>query len=126
VKVIIHYRSDPERGLTDPLPEKKWSFVFRLYSGDICDPSKIAQLLYKESWFGPKFPSRVWRAFCKWPVLPFIAWRCNKHGGYIGFKLYGMDSSQYKEWPVGIKPEDVFDGSQALCLTFRPFAMIEE
>ena len=122
MKVIIHYRSDPERGLTDPLPEKKWSFVFRLYSGDICSP--VLGTFFGEKWFEPPFPKYVWRSFCKWPVLPFIAWRCNKHGGYIGFKLYGMDSPQYKEWPVGIKPEDVFDGSQALCLTISPYRTI--
>ena len=124
MKVIIHYQSDPERGLTDPLPEKKWSFVFRLYSGDICSP--VLGTFFGEKWFEPPFPKYVWRAFCKWPILPFIAWRCNKRGGYLGFKLYGVDSPAYKRWPVGIKPEDVYDGSQSLCVTFRPFAMIGE
>ena len=124
MKVFCHYRNDHERPLTDPLPEKKWSFVLRIYSGDICNP--LLGTFFGEKWFEPPFPKYVWRAFCKWPVLPFIAWRCDKLGGYIGFKLYGVDSPAYKRWPVGIKPEDVYDGSQALCLTCRPFAMIEE
>lgn len=116
MKVTCHYRTDTERPLTDPLPEKKWSFVFRLYSGDICDP-------FDGNWFTPPYPKRIWRAHCKWPVLPFIAWRLGKRGGYIGFKLYGADAPAYLNW---MKPEDVREGSQAVCLSFRPFADISK
>lgn len=125
MKVICHYRTDPERGLTDPLPEKKYSFVFRLYSGDVCDPSPL-HWLKGENWFKPPFPSTVYRYFVKWPVLPFFAWRFGNKGGYLGFKLYGVDAPEYKQWTAGIRPEDVFEGSQALCLTFRPFATIND
>jgi len=124
MKVTCHYRTDPERELTDPLPEKHWSFVFRLYSGDICSP--VLGTFFGEHWFEAPFPKYVWRAFCRWPVLPFIAWRCNTKGGYAGFKLYGMDAPAYKLWPVGVEPEEVYQGSQALCLTARPFASLTE
>lgn len=117
MKVICHFRTDPNRGLTDPLPEKKFSFVFRLYSGDICDPVDFIGT----NWFTPPFPKRVWRTFCPYPILPFIAWRFNKRGGYFGFKLYGADSPAYLNW---MKKEDVYEGSQALCLSVRPFADI--
>lgn len=124
MRVTCHYRNDPERGLTDPLPELGGRcFIFRLYSGDICDPVQIGG----SNWFNPPYPSRVWRCFCKWPVLPFFAWRLpfTRRAGYFGFKLYGVDSPAYKEWGVGIKPDDVFDGSQALCTSIRPFAKLE-
>lgn len=126
MKVRVFYQSDPDRPITDPLPEKPWSIIFRLYWGDICDPSKLTQLIFGESWFGPRFPSKVWRTYCKWPILPFIAWRFKSKGGYIGFKVYGVDSPQYKQWSVGIHPDDVFDGSLAMCLTFRPFATMKD
>jgi len=123
MKVTIHYQTDPDRGITDPLPEKKWSFIFRIYSGDICSP--VFGTFFGENWFKPPFPKYVWRTFCKYPILPFIAWRFKNKGGYIGFKCFGVDAPEYKNWTTGIKPEDVYDGSLALCLTIRPFATIE-
>lgn len=115
MKITCHFRNDPERGLTDPVLEPGGRrFAIRLYSGDICDP-------LNGQWFGPIYPSRVWRAFCNLPVLPFIAWRWPflNRSGYIGFKLYGADVPQYANW---MRPEDVYIGSQAVCLSCRPFA----
>ena len=115
--VNCYYRNDPERKLTDPLPELGGrKFIFRLYSGDVCDP-------LNGNWFVPPFPTRVIRFFCKLPILPFIAWKWPffKKAGYIGAKLYGVDPEAYKNW---MPEEDVFDGSQAVCLSLRPFATI--
>lgn len=129
MEVICHKRNDPERGLTDPVPELNGrKFIYRIYSGDICDPVGAGN-----NWFKEPFPTRVWRTYCKYPILPFIAWvwpawmskifpGLKDRVGYMGFKLYGVDSPEYKKWPVGIKPEDVYDGSQAVCLSIRPFA----
>ena len=122
MNVTCHYRNDPERDLTDPLPELGGrKFVFRLYSGDICDPVQIGG-----NWFQPPYPTRVWRTFVKLPILPFIAfkWPFMNRAFYAGFKLYGVDANAYKEWGVGIKPEDVYKGSLALCTSVRPFATI--
>lgn len=115
MKIICHYRNDPERGLTDPLPELGGrKFIFRLYSGDVCDP-------VNGNWFKEPFPTKVIRFFCKWPVLPFIAWRWpfTTRGGYLGCKLYGVDPEVYKQW---IDPKEVYLGSQAVCFSIRPFA----
>ena len=115
MKVTCHYRNDPERELTDPLPEISGRrFIFRLYSGDICDP-------LNGNWFVEPYPTKVIRFFCKYPVLPFIAWRWpfSNRGGYLGFKLYGVDPIVYKNW---IAEKDVYLGSQAVCLSARPFA----
>ena len=119
MKVTCHYRNDSEREMNDPLPEKAWSFVFRLYSGDICSP--MLRMLRKENWFNPPYPSKVWRKLVKWPVLPFFAWRFKRKGGYVGFKCYGADPVVYKEWMPEV---DVYPGSQALTLSFRPFASV--
>ena len=118
MNITCHYRNDPERPLTDPLPEPGGRrFIFRLYSGDWLDPVCVGT-----NWFNPPYPKRIWHRFVKWPVLPFIAWRWpfTTRGGYLGFKLYGVDAPQYREWLC--KPEEVYDGSQAVCLTVRPFA----
>ena len=120
MKVICHYRNDPERGLTNPLPEIGGRrFIFRLYSGNIFSP--IFGTLFGEHWFEPPFPKYIWNAFCKYPLLPFIAWRWpgTTRGGYLGFKLFGVDPEVYKQW---IDPKEVYQGSQAVCLTVRPFA----
>lgn len=116
MKVSALYRNDPERPLTDPVlePEARW-FVLRVYSGDFLD-------IIGGSWFDPTRPPwKVLRAKLRW--MPFIAWRWpgTERGGYIGFKLYGVDSANYVTFE-GVCPQDVYVGSQACCLSFRPFA----
>lgn len=121
MKITILYRNDTERPLTDPLPELGGrKFIFRLYSGDICDP--VLGTLFGYQWFGPNYPKYVWRTTTKVP-LPFIAfkWPFINKACYFGFKVYGVDSEAYKNW---LPPEEVYDGSQAVCLTIRPFATI--
>jgi hypothetical protein len=115
MNVTCAFRTDPERDLTDPVLEIGGAvFVVRLYAGDICDP-------YGGNWFSPPWPTRVWRWFSKYPILPFVAWRWpnTTRGGYLGFKLYGVDQEAYKNW---LPAADVYPGSLAVCLTCRPFA----
>lgn len=82
MKVTCHYRNDPERGLTDPLPEVEGrSFVLRLYSGDVLGPFGFGK-----SWFNPPFYEWVFHFFCSLPILPFIAWRYPKWLPFIGGK----------------------------------------
>lgn len=178
MKVVCHYRNDPERPLTDPLPEPGGrAFIFRLYSGDVCDPIQIGG----GNWFKKPYPKRVarfrftlwysalhliaalWVLWCAsslaldwWrqgDVLDllctavvsavgiiilvttpgyFVAWRWPSwapfglagRAAYLGWKCYGVDAPEYKQWPVGIRPEDVYPGSLALCSSCRPFARI--
>lgn len=125
MKVTCHYRNDPERPLTDPVPELGGRrFIFRFYSGDVAFP--LLGTLFGEKWFEEPFPRWVVRFFCSLPVLPFIAfkWPFLNRACCAGFKLFGVDSPAYAKWLCG--SEDVFDGSQALCLTIRPFARIGE
>ena len=118
MRVTRGFSTDHDRSVTQPLNTRKWSVFFELRGGDVCDP-------LNGNWFKPPFPTRVWRWFCKRPVLPFLSWRFSTKGGYVGFKAYGFDSPEYKLWP-GDYEADVYPGSQALCLSFRPFATIKE
>ena len=71
MKVNVRYRNDPERGLTDPLPEIGGRrLIVRVYSGDYCDPFGDP-----DGWFGSEKPRVVLRA--KLSCMPFIAWRWN-------------------------------------------------
>ena len=119
MKVEVLYRNDPERPLTDPVVEKDGrKFVFRLYRGSICDP--ILGTLFGYKWFEEPYPKYVLKVNSKIP-LPFISfkWPFLNRGCYLGWKVYGVDSEAYKNW---IDPTEVYNGSQAMCLTIRPFA----
>jgi hypothetical protein len=120
MKVIRGYSTHPEQPLTKPFLSSNGLFIeFR--GGDVCDPVQIG--LFGGKWFEPPYPKHVWRWFCRYPLLPFISWRLGGKGGYIGFKAYGADSPAYKNW---MNPDDVYDGSQALCLSIRPFATMRD
>jgi len=99
---------------TSPFLEKN-GIAFELRGGDICHPWGSGD------WFKPPYFRSVWRAFCRWPVLPWITWRRGNRGGYIGFKAYGADSEAYKNW---MDPADVYEGSMALQMSCRPFATL--
>lgn len=61
MRIVQGWRSDPERRLTDPLPEKRWSIVLRFVGGDWLDPVGIGT-----NWFKPPFPKRVLHIW--WPL----------------------------------------------------------
>lgn len=115
MRVRVLWRSDPERPLTDPLPERN-GIVLRFYAGDFCHP-----ILRAPDWFHPPWPERIIRRTLSF--MPFIAWKIGPKGGYLGFKLYGVDSEAYLNWP-GYTNAEVFPGSQACHFSFRPFASI--
>lgn len=121
MKITCLYRNDHERPIDDPLPEIGGRrFIFRILSGDWLDPIWPP---FGNNWFKPPFPTKV--LHIKLPVAFFIAWKWpffNK-AGYLGWKTYGVDAKEYKEWLCD--PSEVYDGSQALCLSFRPFASIK-
>jgi len=124
MQVKVLHQNDPERGLTDPLPElggRKW--IHRVYEGDVLMP--IFGTFFGEKWFVEPFPNFIIRGYKR--RGHFFAWKwpfINK-AGYFGWKCYGMDAEAYKLWPHGTKVTDVFDGSYALVLTARPFATLK-
>lgn len=92
---------------TDP---KRAGLFFR--GGDVCTPRNGRMLQ------GPPWPTKVWRFYCKLPVLPFLCVRLGRFGFYAGFKVYGVDAPEYKNW---LPASDVYAGSLAMVLTFRAF-----
>jgi hypothetical protein len=113
MKVTCHYKND-DQPIVCAFPAKPWSIIFRLCSGDVLDP-------YLGNWFKEPYFKVIIRFFTE-RKLPYFAWRFNKKCGYIGFQAYGVDSEQYLNF---LPAKDVFDGSQALSLTFRPFATFD-
>lgn len=119
MRVEVRYRNDLERPLTDPLPELGGRrLIVRVYQGDYCDP-----FLDPDGWFGPVPPVLLMRKILK--CMPFIAWRWpfSQKGGYIGFKLYGVDSPNYA---LMLPVHEVFPGSQACHFSIRPFANLSK
>lgn len=111
VECVWHTPNDRDRPLYDPLPERN-GLVLRFIRGDLCDPMD-------GQWFGPRWPARVirWR-FERLPI-PFLAWKFGPWLGYLGAKVYGVDSPAYLNW---MPARDVYAGSFAFCLSARPFA----
>jgi hypothetical protein len=54
--------------------------------------------------------------FYSYLPLPFVAWNLWDWRGYLGAKVYGVDSDAYKNW---IDPNAVYDGSQAIQFSGR-------
>ena len=127
MKVTCLYRNDPERALTDPVLESTGrAWVHRIYTGSFAEPEQGAD------WFGPNYPKNPTIKDLTGKRCHFFAWRypdwvpfIGGKAGYAGYKIYGFDSPAYLNWP-GITEADVFEGSQALCFTCRPFATIKE
>lgn len=113
--VIRGLSTNRAQPLTSPFPAGQGIFI-ELRGGDILHPRG------QGDWFRPPYFARIFRAFCRWPVLPFVSWRLGTWGGYLGAKAYGADSDAYRAWmPAG----DVGDGSVALMLSIRPFATLK-
>lgn len=82
-----------------------------LRGGDVCDPKD-------GDWFKPPWPKIVVRRWVPNPTLPFLCLKIGRFGFYVGWKVYGVDAPEYKNW---LPPEEVYVGSLALCLTARTF-----
>jgi hypothetical protein len=115
MRVIRGLSTNSAHPSTDPFRKTNGIFL-ELRGGDVNHP------LGDGNWFKPPYFGRVFKMFISLPLLPFLSWKFGTWGGYCGFKIYGVDSPAYKEW---MNPDDVYDGSQALHLSVRPFATLE-
>lgn len=116
MRVDILYQSDVNRPLKDPLPDEVTGTIFikRIYSGDLLRPAF-------GNWFKVPFPKivgykkSVKESFYAWQIdLIWFYWR-----GYIGAKVFGVDSPEYKNW---LPEECVYEGSNAMAWSIRPFS----
>jgi hypothetical protein len=110
MRVNVTYTNAPAWPLTQPFPEKN-GFLLRLVKGSWCD-------MFFGNWFKEPWPWLVITKEVSVPI-PYVAWRFGSVAGYIGAKVYGVDSPEYKHW---LPEKHVYEGSQAFCLSFRPFA----
>jgi hypothetical protein len=121
VKIFVHP--------SVPLPVQNYnvtrvhgSWYFEWRGGDVVRPFGWDNW----AWFGREedkivpFPRNVLRIFIPWRILPFITWGSGvvpfSNGGYLGFKAFGVDNEEYKNW---LPASEVYDGSVALCPSFR-------
>lgn len=81
-----------------------------LRGGDFLHPTGAG------NWFDKPYFTTALRFYCRLPLLPFINWNLWGWRGYMGFKVYGVDSQTYLDWAG---PENVYDGSQAMMLSVR-------
>lgn len=109
----VHQITTLDEGLTNP-KRGPVGVTLALRWGDVLHPRG------KGDWFKPPYFNRVWRFYC-WLPLPWITWNLWGWRGYVGAKIFGVDSPAYREWPAmtGMKPE-VYNGSQALMISIRP------
>ena len=116
MKIFRGLSTNRAQPATSPFPLKSGIFIeFR--GGDFCHPAGSGD------WFKPPYFAKVYRRFISWPVVPFVSWRFGKRAGYIGAKIWGVDSPAYKNW---LPEHEVYDGSQAFMISIRPFATLED
>lgn len=141
MKVEVIYRSDPERELYDPLPEKPGD-VFRLLRGDVMWAAG-------GNWLKEPYHTFValWRDCKLW--LPFYAWHARfiflpkkdkqtgrwswkRWTGCVGAKVVQLNDPrwapgtfQYPQYRELFRDEDLQPGSQVLQPCFRPGASPE-
>lgn len=116
MRVIRGLSTNKDQPSTAPFRKTSGIFIeFR--GGSFCHP------LGQGDWFKPPYFERVLHFFLGWPIIPFISWRIGNRGGYFGAKIYGVDSEAYKNW---LPAEEVYDGSQAIMFSIRPFANLSE
>lgn len=68
------------------------------------------------NWFAEPYFKTAIKFWCPIPILPFVNWNLFGWKGYLGCKVYGVDSPTYDDW-AGV--ENVFDGSQAMMFSGR-------
>jgi len=116
VELLWRSRLDEGRALTEPFPAED-GVILRWLRGNVCDP-----WFDPDGWFGVRSPLVLIRFWSEIP-LPFVAWRKGRWAGYIGFKVYGVDSDAYTQW---LPKWEVYPGSLAMCFSFRPFALLKK
>lgn len=110
------HATDPRETWTAPYPVAD-GFKFRLLGGDMMSP--WGWKLREEATAGSKpnffnaIPERTRRLYFRIPCLPFVSFRIGRFGAYFGFKVFGVDSDAYKDYP-GVHPSEVYVGSQAV------------
>ena len=102
-----------DEGLTNP-KRSTFGVTLALRWGDVCHP------LGAGAWFKPPYFTRLLRFWCPLPLLPWISWNLWGWRGYLGAKVFGMDSEAYKQWPaLATEQDQIYPGSLAIQFSGR-------
>lgn len=118
---VIGIATDQESNWTTPYPRSRFGLIARLLKGDYMAPdlSDVTMRPGRESeapnWFNC-IPRHITRKTVGW--RPFVAVGIGCWGVYAGWKVYGVDSPAYLDYP-GIGKYEVYDGSRAMVGTLR-------
>ena len=116
---VTGYATDPEAHWTTPYPDGVVGVTARLLRGDYMAPDLSDAVLRSGeivvNWFNA-IPKRITRKVVGW--RPFVSIGIFGFGVYAGWKVYGVDSTAYLDYP-GITQADVYDGSRAMVGTLR-------
>lgn len=116
---VTGYATDPEVNWTTPYPRSRFGLIVRLIKGDVMYPDLSDAVLRQGqtavNWFNA-IPKRITRETVGY--RPFIAISIGSFGVYAGWKVYGVDSAAYLDYP-GITQADVYAGSLAMVPTMR-------
>ena len=118
---VTGFASDSESTWTSPYPPARFGATFRLLRGDAMRPdlSNVTMRPGREgeapNWFNC-IPVGVCRRVV-W-YRPFMALRVGRFGVYVGWKVYGVDSEAYYDYP-SVRQTDVYVGSRALAGSLR-------
>lgn len=99
-----------DEGITNP-KRSVFGVTLALRWGDVAHPTG------EGNWFDKPYFITALRFFSYFP-LPWITWNLFGWRGYLGAKIYGADSPTYVSW---LKPEEVYEGSQAIHFSGRLF-----
>jgi hypothetical protein len=117
--IVTGYATDNDTDWTKPYPPGRFGVVLRLLRGDTMSPDLSDATLRPGqtviNWFNA-VPKRIFRDVVGY--RPFISIGIGCWGVYMGWKVYGVDSTAYLDYP-GVSKDDVYDGSQAMVGTLR-------
>src|SRR5947207_13498653 len=115
---VYGWSTDDEKDWTAPFPTAFIGIKLRLLGGDILDPVNGTwelrpgvQAGTPPNWFNA-IPRAVRRYYQPRRCLPFFSFGIWRFGGYIGYKIYGVDQPVYLDYPL-VAREDVYGGSRA-------------
>lgn len=116
---VTGYSTDT--ALTAPYPAGKIGVKLRLLKGDVMYPdlttghARPGRENETPNWFNwiPIFVTRKAVGY-----RPFFSLGIYGFGVYVGWKVFGVDSQAYMDYP-GILPRDIYPGSLAMCPTIR-------
>jgi hypothetical protein len=110
--------TDKEELWTAPYPEQRFGFKARYLGGDMLSPilkggvRRPGREAEKRNWFNT-IPAGCVRRWRRSPGYFFLSVRAGRFGFYVGHKVFGVDASEYYDFPL-VRSDEVRVGSRAV------------